>query len=385
MNRRDFLTLMSLSAVLAATNSNSNTSANAAAKTQKTLVVVELAGGNDGLNTFIPYRDPNYLRLRPTLGINDGIPVSSTVALNPALMPFKSILEAGRLAVIQNVSYPEPNLSHFRSKDIWQSAHPRGSTDSGWLARYLESAQAKTADAVFLGEEYPLALTSEKGDHFLQLSPGLAVKNKSKLGQAIQALYHTVQANPMAEEIRRTVLENEEAIQKLSQDLNQRIASNGYAQTAIGRQFALLSKLIESSPQVLYMTIGGWDTHTQQRQNQGRLLGQLSLGIAALDQDLRSRGLAKNVLIMVQSEFGRRPAENGTGGTDHGTAAPVILVGDVRAGFYGGDPALDSLVNANLPVQVDFRAIYAEILSKWYGANPEPILGGKFAGVNFLT
>ncbi|AFY74163.1 hypothetical protein Syn7502_02151 [Synechococcus sp. PCC 7502] len=383
MNRRDFLALMTLTAALAAASSgNSATGAN---NNQKTLLLIELAGGNDGLNTFIPYSDSNYYRLRPNLGIKDGIPITSSVALHPSLKDLKPILEQGRLAVVQNVSYPEPNLSHFRSKDIWQSGHPRGSTDSGWIARYLESIHAKTADAIFLGEEYPLALIGNGDDHFLQLSPNLIVKNKSKLGHAIQALYLVPQSNAIAEKIRRTVLESEEAIKKLSQDLNKRIANGGYAPTSIGRQFALMGRLLESSPKVLYMTIGGWDTHAHQLQTHKRLLEELSLGIAALERDIQSKGMGKNVLIMVQSEFGRRPAENGTGGTDHGTTVPLILVGDVRSGFYGGNPALDSLVNSNLPVKVDFRSVYGEILSKWIKVNPTKILGEKFPEVGFLA
>jgi uncharacterized protein (DUF1501 family) len=379
MKRRDFLTTMTAAALLAASSTS------AANKNQKTLLVIELAGGNDGLNTFIPYQDPNYYRLRPTLGIKDGIPVSSTVALHPSLKDLKPILEAGRLAVVQNVSYPNPNLSHFRSKDIWQSANPQGSTSTGWIARYLESVNAKTADAVFLGEEYPLALTGNKSDRYLQLSPGLAVRSKGRLGQAIQALYSSPQSDPIAEKIRRTVLESEEAIKKLSQDLNQRIATSGYASTPLGRQFALMGRLLESNPKVLYMTIGGWDTHTRQEQAQKRLLEQLSLGLAALDRDLKSRGMDQNVLIMVQTEFGRRPAQNGTGGTDHGTASPVILLGNVRSGFYGGNPALDSLEDGNLPVKVDFRSIYAEILNRWYKADPKTILANNFPAIGFLA
>lgn len=380
MKRRDFLLTLSGSALLAIANPAFSFN-----KNQKTLIVIELAGGNDGLNTFIPYRDPNYLRLRPTLGIKDGIPVSSTIALHPALKDLKSILESDRLAVIQNVSYPNPNLSHFRSKDIWQSGRPQGSTDTGWIARYLESVNAKTSEAIFLGEEYPLALTGDKGDRFLQLSLGLGVKSKGALGQAIQAQYQIPQSNAIAESVRRTVLESEEAIKELSKDLNQRIANNGYAPTPIGRQFALMGRLLESSPKILYMAIGGWDTHTRQEQTQKRLLEQLGSGLAALNRDIKARGMDKNVLVMVQSEFGRRPAQNGNGGTDHGTAAPVILLGDVKSGFYGGNPHLDSLVNNNLPVVVDFRSIYAEILSKWEKVDPKIALGQDFPKVGFLA
>ncbi|PZO41904.1 MAG: hypothetical protein DCF19_08530 [Pseudanabaena frigida] len=382
MKRRDFLLTLSGSALMAIVNPAFSKSIN---KNQKTLIVIELAGGNDGLNTFIPYKDSNYLRLRPTLGIKDGIPVTSSVALHPALKDLKPILESDRLAVVQNVSYPNPNLSHFRSKDIWQSARPQGSTDTGWLARYLESTNSKAAEAIFLGEEYPLALTGDKGDRFLQLSLGLGVKNKGNLGQAIQAQYQIPQSNPIAETVRRTVLESEDAIEQLSKDLNQRIANHGYAPTPIGRQFALLGRLLESNPKVLYMAIGGWDTHTRQEQTQKRLLEQLGLGLAALNRDIKARGMDKNVLTMVQSEFGRRPAQNGNGGTDHGTTGPVILLGDVKGGFYGGDPKLDSLVNNNLPVVVDFRSIYSEILNNWEKVDSKVVLGQDFPKVGFLA
>jgi len=382
MKRRDFVITLASSTLLAIFNSSGK--AISANKNQKTLLVIELAGGNDGLNTFIPYQNPNYLQLRPTLGIKDGLPVTSTVALHPFLKDLKPILESNRLAVIQNVSYPHPNLSHFRSKDIWQSAHTEGSTHTGWIARYLESVNAKAADAIFLGEEYPLALAGDKDSRYLQLSPKLAVQNKGKLGEAIQSLYSFPQTNTMAEEVRRTVLESEAAIKELSKDLNQRIANHGYATTPLGKQFALLGRLLEANPKVLYITINGWDTHTKQQKTQQRLLEQLGLGLSALDRDIKARGIENNVLIMVQSEFGRRPAENGTGGTDHGTAGPVMILGNVKAGFYGDDPSLDSLVNNNLPVKVDFRSIYAEILQKWENVNPKIVLGQNFSKIGFL-
>jgi uncharacterized protein (DUF1501 family) len=348
-------------------------------------MVIELAGGNDGLNMFVPYKDPNYRKLRPNLAIADGIPVSDTVALHPALKELKPILESDRLAVVQNVSYPNPNLSHFRSKDIWQSAHPSGSTDTGWLARYLESNKAKTADAIFLGEEYPLALMGASTERYLQLSPRLAVRSSGKLGQAIQAVYATPQSMPLAERVRRTVLESEAAVKKIASEIKQRSASHGYAKTPIGQKFALAGRLLESNLRILYITIGGWDTHAGQAQRHHKLLEQLSLGLAALDRDLKARGKDKEVLIMVQSEFGRRPAQNGSGGTDHGTTGPVLLLGSVKSGFYGGNPSLDSLEKGNLPVKVDFRSIYAEILQRWDNQDPKPILGQSFNFVGVLS
>jgi len=351
---------------------------------RKTLVVVELAGGNDGLNTIIPYNDPNYRKLRPTIAIKDGIPISNQAAFHPALKDLKPIFDQGRVAIVQNVSYPNPNLSHFRSKEIWQSAHPQGSSDTGWLARYLTDVRAKTADAIFLGEEYPLALTGDS-DRYLQLSPRLAVQQRGKLGEAIHEVYNNPQGSELAEQVRRTVLESEAAIKQLTQNIDKRLADHGYPKTAIGRQFALLARVLESQPKVIYLTIGGWDTHTGQVRRHQQLLSDLGSGLAALNRDIQAHNIQKNVLVMVQSEFGRRPAENGNGGTDHGTAAPVILLGNVRGGLYGGSPALDSLVQGNLPMQVDFRSIYGEILNRWEGVSAAKIIDQDFPKVGILA
>jgi uncharacterized protein (DUF1501 family) len=383
MKRREFLATSALAAASAIAPSAYPSFG--ASSNRGTLLIVELSGGNDGLNTFIPYTDPNYLRLRPTLGIQNGIPVSSTVALHPEMADLKSLLDAGRLAVIQNVSYPNPNFSHFRAKDIWQSAIVPGYEYSGWLGRFLASEKAKKVDAVFLGEEYPLALLGKTNERYLQYSANLLVNSSGNLGKAMLALYDLPQTTPLAEQVRLDVIENKSAVEKLAADLSRRVANNDYPQTPIGNQFALMAKILESRPRVAYLTVGGWDTHVDQLSKQGYLLGQVSKSLAALDRDLTSKGLSQNVLTLVQSEFGRRPAQNGSGGTDHGSAAPVMVIGAVRGGFYGGDPALDSLVDNNLPMQVDFRRIYAEILQLWEGIVPNTILNGDFARVGFLA
>lgn len=350
---------------------------------RKTLVVIQLQGGNDGLNTIIPYNNANYHKLRPTIAIKNGIPISNQAAFHPALKELKPVFDKGRMAIVQNVSYPNPNLSHFRSQEIWQSAHLQGGSDTGWLARYLTDIQAKTAEAIFLGEEYPLALIGN-GDRYLQLSPRLAVQQRGKFGDAMRVVYNTPQGSEFAEQVRRAVLESESAIKQLTKDIDKRIENHGYSKTAIGQQFALVSRVLESQPKVVYLTIGGWDTHTGQVRRHQQLLGDLSAGLAALERDIQSHNMQKNVLIMVQSEFGRRPAENGNGGTDHGTAAPVFLLGNVRGGLYGGSPALDSLVQGNLPMQVDFRSIYAEILNRWEGANAATVLGQEFPKIGIV-
>jgi uncharacterized protein (DUF1501 family) len=379
MNRRDFLTSAIATAILVSVNP-----IQAFNSKSKTLLVIELVGGNDGLNTFIPYTDPNYLGLRPTLGIKDSIPVTSTIGIHPAMKELKPILESGKLAVIQNVSYPNPNLSHFRARDIWNSAKTEGNADSGWVARYLNTVKAKAADAIFLGDEYPLALLGEKGDRYLQLSNNLNLKSEGKLGAAIQSIYNSSQTEPMAEQVRRVVLESEAAVKQLAGDLSKRSSQHGYPTTASGRGFALVGRLLESQPRVIYLAIGGWDTHVRQIQRQQQLLESLSQGLAALNRDITAKGMEQNVMTLVHSEFGRRAAQNGTGGTDHGTAAPVIVIGAVKPGFYGGNPELDSLVNGNLPMQVDFRSIYAEILNTWEGTSAKAILAQDYPKVGFL-
>lgn len=381
MNRRDFLTLMSSTAAMAILAPSCTNAAQS--RDKKTLVVIELAGGNDGLNTIVPYQDANYRKLRPSIAIKDGIPISNQAALHPALKDLKPVFDKGRVAIVQNVSYPNPNLSHFRSKEIWQSAHPQGVSDTGWLARYLTDIQAKTADAIFLGEEYPLALTGD-GDRYLQLSPRLAVQQRGKLGEAMRVVYNTPQGSEFAEQVRLSVLESEAAIKQLTKDISKRVDDHSYPKTAIGQQFALLARVLESQPKVVYLTIGGWDTHTGQVRRHQQLLSDLGSGLAALDRDIQAHNMQKNILVMVQSEFGRRPAENGNAGTDHGTAAPVILLGNIRGGLYGGSPALDSLVQGNLPMQVDFRSIYAEILNHWEGVNAATILDQDFPKIGIL-
>jgi len=375
MKRRDFAGLLLAAAAL--------TRLPVQARANRTLVVLELTGGNDSLNTFIPYQDPAYLRLRPNLGIKDGLPISPETALHPALKDLKPLLDQGNLAILQNVGYPNPDLSHFRSKEIWQSARVQGTPDTGWLARYLESRQAKPEQAIFLGEEYPLALTGD-GPHYLHLSANLGLKTGGNLGEAIRMAYQTAQSNPLPESVRRTVNESNRAVENLRQEVQRRADQHGYPPGPFGQQLALVSRLIETGPEIIYVALGGWDTHANQPPTHQRLLGQLGGGLAALQRDLSARGLGQQVLVMVQSEFGRRPNENGSKGTDHGTAGSMIFMGPVRGGLYGGSPALASLVDGNLPLQVDFRAVYGEVLARWYRTQPQSLVPGNFAPVNFL-
>ncbi|HAN45788.1 MAG TPA: hypothetical protein DCQ32_04480 [Cyanobacteria bacterium UBA8156] len=373
MKRRDFLGLAIAATTVAAWPVR-------AEGQRRTLLVVELVGGNDGLNTFIPYRDSNYRRLRPQLAIADGLPVSERTAWHPALAPLLPQFRAGRVAVVQNVGYPNPSLSHFRSRDIWLSGRPESSATSGWLARAL----GRDAEAVFVGEEYPLALLGENDERFLQVSARLLRRTPSRLDRAIAALYETPQGLPASERVRQAVQASRQALARLQQEATGRSQSSGYPSGAIGQQFALVGRLLETQPQVVYLTVGGWDTHANQRPRHQNLLSQLATGLTALQRHLQAQGRQNSVLTLIHSEFGRRPAENGSGGTDHGTAGSVMLLGPVRGGLYGGEPALDRLVDGNLPVGVDYRQVFGEVLTKWLGRNPQGVLGQPWPALGVL-
>ena len=375
MHRRQFLAwLGGVAAVLAVTP------AQGSQRASRQLVVIDLVGGNDSLNTFIPYRDPEYLKLRPSLAIRDGIPLTDRVALHPALSSWQSWMEEGSLAIVQNVHYPQPSLSHFRSRDVWQSGEPKQIGGSGWLGRYLESIQAPTQAGVFLGEEYPLAMMGA-GTHYLHLAPNL-LGQSSLRDQVLQQLYQQPQASPLAEEVRRTVIESQRALAQLRQELER--SPQTYPKTDVGSRLSLVGRLVRGGVPIVYTTVGGWDTHARQGQRHQFLLSRLGEGVTALRQDLEQAGLGKQVTILIYSEFGRRPTENGNAGTDHGTAGALMLIrSSLKAGVYGGDPALDSLVNGNLPMQIDFRQVYSEILT-WLGGNPESILGESFQPLGIL-
>ncbi len=382
MKRRNFLTLTALSSLATILEARAQNLTSA----QKTLMVVQLVGANDGLNTFIPYTDPNYIRFRPDLAIRDGIPITSQVALHPSLGSLKPFFDRQELTIVQNVSYPNPDLSHFRAQDIWQSGETTDTVASGWLARYLQWGQAVPGDGIFIGEEYPLALLGENDERYLQLSPTLIIQTGGRLGQAVKLAYNTPQTNPLAEAVRQSVLESQAALEQFQGKVAQRTANGTYPKDNIGNQFALASVVLESLPKVVYLTIGGWDTHVNQLPQQQRLLKSVGDSLAALMTDLKNRGTDRNVLIMVQTEFGRRVAQNGSGGTDHGTATPVFFLGGTLKGeIIGGQPDLANLVNGNLPWQIDFRSLYAETLDRWLGANAKAILGANYPQVGFLA
>jgi uncharacterized protein (DUF1501 family) len=349
------------------------------------LVLIELKGGNDGLNTVVPHADPTYYALRPTLAIaRDGVlPLSERAGLHPALAPLLPFWQAKELAVLQGIGYPAPNLSHFRSIEIWDTAS--SSEDylpEGWLTRAFAAAQvprAFAADGVIIGGN-DLGPLAGGGTRAIALSNTEAFLRQARLatpaGEARNKAYR---------HILRVEADIVQAAAKL--DTHRALATE-FPAGGFGNAVHTACQIIAnpSSVAVVRLSLSGFDTHSGQTATQARLLGELARGIALLKVALDELGRWNETLILTYSEFGRRPRENLSGGTDHGTAnVHFALGGRVAGGFYGEAPALDRLgSDGNVGHAIDFRAVYATVLERWWGVPSQPVLGGRYAAVPFL-
>lgn len=333
------------------------------------LILLELKGGNDGLNTVIPFADPAYARLRPRLGVGRDavLRLDERTGLNPALQPLLPVWQAGQLAIVQGVGYADPNRSHFRSIEIWETgADAREFLSEGWLAPVFRA--------------HPLPAGSALDGVVLDASPGplLGTRNVPLrrpdrfLRQARRSRPATARVpNPALDHILAVQQETRQAAEVLAERLAQASRPpDDFPNTAIGRQCQTAAWLIEARVPlaVIKLSHGNFDTHSNQRLLHDRLLGQLAGALAALRQRLQRAGRWDEVLIMSYSEFGRRAAENGSAGTDHGTAAPHFLLGGrVRGGLHGQAPSLTRLVNGDLQFHVDYRRLYATAVQEWWG------------------
>jgi uncharacterized protein (DUF1501 family) len=351
------------------------------------LIVVQLSGGNDGLNTIIPYRNDLYYKARPTLAIKQAegiLPLSDDLGLHPRMTGLKALYDQGQLAVLNAVGYPNPDRSHFRSMDIWQTGS--GSDQlltTGWLGRYLDSSCAGYAlpyQALEVDDTLSLAL---KG----QLRKGLAVKTPGKFHQLTQSRYLSQLSQEVAPAaatselyyLYKTLAETASSADYLYQKSKVHTSTATYPNTDLGRNLKTTAELITSGVEsrVYYLALSGFDTHVRQHEQQGRLLGELSDGLAALAADLQKSGEWANTLVMVFSEFGRRVTQNASNGTDHGTANNVFLLSGAlrKPGLLNAPASLADLDQGDLRYQVDFRSLYASILADWLGADDKLVLG----------
>ncbi|HEY2589701.1 MAG TPA: DUF1501 domain-containing protein [Tepidisphaeraceae bacterium] len=356
------------------------------------LVVIQLDGGNDGLNTVIPYADPDYAKNRPTLRIppKDVLKINDQIGLHPAMRGMADLLHDGRLAIVQGVGYPNPNRSHFQSMRIWQTARPDAAdAQTGWIGAAFDNVRERKSagpDAIYVGEsDLPLALVGRRAD-------AAAITGLEDLALHVA----TPDISPPAKDegnvkafVRRTMLSAYGTAHELARGSQSAARTpSSYPDTKLGGQLAAVSQLIKlgGGTRIFYASQGGYDTHAAQLPQHESVLRELSGAVKAFMNDLKAAGLSDRVLLMAFSEFGRRVAENGSLGTDHGAAAPVLLAGGtLKPGLFGDPPGFSQLPHGDLPMSIDFRQIYATLLEDWLNIPSAQVLVGNWAKLPLLT
>ena len=360
----------------------------AAGASDRILILVELKGGNDGLNTLVPFADPLYAQLRPTIAVPaaDVLRLDGRAGLHPELKPLLALWEKDELAIVQGVGYPQPNLSHFRSIEIWDTASNSGEyLGDGWLARGMKAGLAArssfTAEGVRIGSSDfgPLA-----GARAVSLNNPEAFVDQARLASPRAA-----RGNAALQHLLRVEADVSQAAEGLRAERH--TFATDFPEGAFGNGVRAAAQVIASQRgrggvPVLTLTLGSFDTHQNQLTVHANLLRQLAQGLVALRSALTELGAWDRTVVMTFSEFGRRPRQNQSNGTDHGTAAPHFIAGGaVRGGLYGQAPDLSRLDTAqNLAFTTDFRQLYAAIAQDWWGVNPESVVRGRFEPLRFL-
>jgi len=386
----------------------------AAGKRDEILVVLQLSGGNDGLSMVIPFDNDDYRRARAeTAHIKDVAELGkgTGICLHPNLTAFKELYDSGELALIQGVGYPNPNRSHFRAMEIWQTAEPVKPPVDGWLGRYFD-AQCKGADpidpkaAINIGNIAPLALQGSKfsavsfqrPDAYQWFAGNRMVDPKMKrtfqdindlTGKTAETTI-TPSGNPTLDFLERTALDAQLSSDEIRNVTTRYKGGITYPNNPLAQALQMVAQMIAGglSTRVYYVSLGGFDTHSNQRQTHDRLMLTLSESVSAFMKDLKAQGNAQRTVLMTFSEFGRRVTENASHGTDHGAAAPMFVCGAaVKGGVYGNHPSLrpNDLDHGDLKYNTDFRSVYATMLDKWLHADAQKILGANFKTLPLLA
>jgi uncharacterized protein (DUF1501 family) len=361
--------------------------------TDKILVIVQLSGGNDGLNTVVPFRNDLYYQNRPTLGLKPEkiLKINNELGLNPALEALRPLYDNGAMGIINNVGYPNPDRSHFRSMDIWHTASDADKyLKTGWLGRFLDAQctnKCTPHTALEVDDTLSLAL---KGS----LVNGLAVQNPKRLFDQTQSPFYKALSRTNHEEfdnvsyLYKTLSETVSSAEYIY-DKTKIVRSRGvYPIHQLGQRMKQIAELVLSGvdTSVYYLSHGSFDTHTNQANQQERLLRQYAEATAAFVNEMQANGLMDRVLVMTFSEFGRRVKQNASNGTDHGTANNVFVIGKNlrREAQFLAQPDLGDLDNGDLKYKIDFRQIYASVLDNWLGVDSRKILGKSFEPIRFV-
>ena len=387
------------------------------------LVVLQMAGGNDGLNMVVPYADDIYYRSRPKLGLpaDTVLKLNSYAGLNGKLTGLKALFDEGHLSVVQGVGYPNPNRSHFRSTEIWQTASDADRNESeGWLGRYFDNccAGADPTVGVAIGEEMPQAFAAKTptGITFSQPEqfrwrPSEKVEGRMS---AEESFFRQLNGSGGGEEtlltaseggsigaipgksktdlstidfLQRTALDAQLSSDKILAIARKYESNVPYPQGRLAASLSMIARMIAGGlpTRVYYVSQGGFDTHAGQVNAHERLMGELNDALSAFATDLKQQGNFDRVLLITFSEFGRRLVENANGGTDHGAAAPMFIVGGaVKPGLFGKYPSLSDLDYGDLKFNTDFRSVYGTVLDKWLRAPSQVVLGRKFPALPII-
>ncbi|TWU54704.1 hypothetical protein Poly51_34230 [Rubripirellula tenax] len=364
--------------------------------TERILVVVQMSGGNDGLNTIVPYADDDYRSARPKLAIptSDVMKCDDDNGFHPSMTGMHELLQDGKFAAVRNVGYEKPNRSHFESMDIWHTCRRKDEPrPDGWLGRFLDQqplAAGGDVPALHLGrEQQPAAIasTSIRVPTVNELAEfQLRGNDKQSLRKLLQNRQptHSASENELLSFLQSSTTSAIAASQRVTEAASSYQSDVKYPQTELGNKLRVVAQLIDSgmNTRIYYVQHDGFDTHAQQDQTHTILLRQWSDAVSALVRDLEGHDHGKRVCVMTFSEFGRRVSENASEGTDHGAAGPMFLCGGgVKAGIVGKRPNLTDLQDGDLKHEYDFRQVYASVLKDWLGTDPSPVLGKEYASL----
>ncbi|MEM9227095.1 MAG: DUF1501 domain-containing protein [Verrucomicrobiota bacterium] len=363
-------------------------------KDRTILVLIQLAGGNDGLNTVIPVYNDQYYKLRPRLAIKrqDAIQLDSKHYLNPNMGAVAELWKEGKLSIVNNVGYPNPNRSHFRSTEIWETAVDSDrSTHTGWIGRYLDSEcegkpRATDPQVVHVGDELPQSVLSTKPHNIFGL-PNRGRVHKQYGQDLLQDVLASEMGEGNAGYLQNTLMDAMVTEQRVADILAKYKPMAEYGGTNLGRSLQRVAALIASGMEtrVYFVKQTGYDTHSGQNYRHGLLLKELSDAMGAFQADMEKHRLQDQVLTMTFSEFGRRPNENNSSGTDHGTAAPLFVMGTgVKDSIVGQPPNLNVEHNQDLSFSTDFRQVYATVIQNWFQADTGAVIDKPMRPLGFV-
>ncbi|MGZ8178335.1 DUF1501 domain-containing protein [Williamsia sp. SKLECPSW1] len=355
------------------------------------VVVVTMYGGNDGINTVIPYADNTYHDNRAELAYapEDVLHLDDALGLNPAMTGLADAWKSGSLAIVRGVGYPEPDHSHFRSMDIWQTAQPQSAVHTGWIGRWLDATGDDPLRAVCVGPVLPMLAIGET-----TTAAALNTSGRGLAGSAVTALTELGSDQVGDSSAEAMVCSSYRAEKTMTSTFGPLLGGapagahrGGRAGSSLADQLASVARCVKAGvPTTVYsVSISGFDTHADERDTQQRLLGELDSALSGFLTEMAADPRGRDVVVMAYSEFGRRVKANASEGTDHGTAGPVLIAGaPVRGGFYGDEPSLTDLDDGDLKVTTDFRDVYAELIARGLGGDPTPAVGAGRKPIGFL-